>query len=264
MKRCKKLKGDRSDKAKKAREVRNKKRKRLSELKSKLSNAKSKFENSSASKKFKKASADLLSIPGPKETEFLKIGIQVSKVKGGSLKGREAYAVLNSPEIMNIVAKPLIFNDCDPITVGDPAVLSLANEYLRLRRKELKLTCYQRAFCHHEINLVGVLNGSASRVESVLYSDQIPLLSTHFRDHVIEGLVKNRELISRDSTTEFLNQRAMRREKKTKYARTFSEKAHQMNQRQHTEATAIDFRSGRTRRREANSTVFPKPEAKLI
>ena len=144
-----KLKGDRSDKAKKAREVQNKKQKRLSELKSKLSNTNSKFENSSASKKFKKASADLLSIPGPRETEILKIGIQVSKVKGGSLKGREAYAVLNSPEIMNIVAKPLIFNDCDPITVGDPAVLSLANEYLRLRRKELKLTCYQRAFCHH-------------------------------------------------------------------------------------------------------------------
>ena len=90
---------------------------------------------------------------------------------------------------MNKVAKPLIFNKSDPITVGDPAVLSLANEYLRLRRKELKLTCYQRAFCHHEINLVCVLNGSASKVESVLYSDQIPLLSTHFRDHVIESLV---------------------------------------------------------------------------
>ena len=165
---------------------------------------------------------------------------------------------------MNTVAKPLIFNKCDTITVGDPAVLSLAHKYLRQSRNELQLTCYQRALCHHEINLVCVLKGSAHKVESVLYSDQIPLLSTHFRDHVIEGLVKNRELISRDSETEFLNQRAMRREKKTKYARTFSEKAHQMNQRQHTEATAIDFRSGRTRRREANSTVFQKPEAKLI
>ena len=109
-----------------------------------------------------------------------------------------------------------------------------------------------------------MLRGSASRVEPVFYSDQIQLLSTHFREHVIEGLAKNRELILRDSTTEFLNQRAMRRETKTKYARCFSERVYQMNQRQHTEATATDFRSGRARRREAESSVFPKPESKLI
>ena len=94
---------------------------------------------------------------------------------------------------MNTVAKCLtFFNKLDPITVGDSAVLNLANEYIRLRRNELQLTCYQRAFCHHEIQLAGLLSGSASRVEPVLYSDQVQLLSTHFRDHVIEGLVKNR------------------------------------------------------------------------
>ena len=56
----------------------------------------------------------------------------------------------------------------------------------------------------------------------------------------------------------------MRRETKTKYARSFPEKVHQMNQWQHTEATTIDFRSGRTRRREAKSSVFPKTEGKPV
>ena len=153
----------------------------------------------------------------------------MSNDKGGSFSGREAYIALNRPEIMNIVAEPLIFNPFGPIAVGDPAVLNLANEYIKLRRSDLNLTCYQRAFCQHEINLIDVLDGSASRVESILYSDQVQLLSTHFRDHVVESLIKTRELISRDSTAEFFNQRAMGRERQTKYARSFPEKAHRMN-----------------------------------
>ena len=87
-----------------------------------------------------------MSFPGPKETEFLKTGIQVSKVKVGSLNGRETYNVLNSSEIMNIIAKPTTFNKFDPIMVLDRAVQNLAIEYIGLRRTELQLTCYQRAF----------------------------------------------------------------------------------------------------------------------
>ena len=84
IKTCNKLKRDRSyqsDKNKKSARTskKKKKRKRLSELKPKVSSAKSKFENSSISKKFKKASAELLSIPGPKETEFLKLEIKFQK-----------------------------------------------------------------------------------------------------------------------------------------------------------------------------------------
>ena len=40
---------------------------------------------------------------------------------------------------------------------------------------------------------------------------------------------------------EFLNQRAFQREKKAKFAKNFEQRAHQMNQRQHLENTAMDF-----------------------
>ena len=56
----------------------------------------------------------------------------------------------------------------------------------------------------------------------------------------------------------------MRRETKKQNAISFPEKVHKMNQWQHTEATTIDFRSGRTRRREAKSSVFPKTEGKPV
>ena len=85
IKTCNKLKGDRPDQTDKTKKrattsKKKKKWKRLSELKKpKVSSAKSKFENSSISKKFKKASAELLSIPGPKETEFLKLEIKFQK-----------------------------------------------------------------------------------------------------------------------------------------------------------------------------------------
>ena len=58
----------------------------------------------------------------------------------------------------------------------------------------------------------------------MLYPDQIMLMSSHYRDHVVEGLKARRELIVRDSTTEFLNQCAMGREQATKFARSFTEK----------------------------------------
>ena len=125
-----------------------------------------------------------------------------------------------------------------------------------MRQKEFNLTSRQRSFCHHEIAAVENFNGSASRLESVLYSDQIVLMSSHYRNHLVETLIANRELIARDSTTEFLNQRALRRERATKYARSFNDKAYQMNQRQHTESTAVDFRNQRLRQREQTSTSF--------
>ena len=85
------------------------------------------------------------------------------------------------------------------VQVGDKTVHKLAKEYLKLRYKELNLTCYQRSFCHHEIDKIEVFNGAAGRLEAQVYSDQIMLMSTHFRDHVIESLKLNKELVSRDS-----------------------------------------------------------------
>ena len=157
---------------------------------------------------------------------------------------------------MKIVAGPEIINFLE---IGDSMILS-AKEYQKMRQKEFNLTCRQRSFCHHEINDVENFNGSASRLESILYPDQIMLMSSHYRAHLVETLIANRELIARDSTTEFLNQRALRRERATKYARSFPEKANQINQRQHTEATAMDFRNLRSLQKTENSRVLPASE----
>ena len=99
-----------------------------------------------------------------------------------------------------------------------------------MRKNEFNLTCYQRSFCHHEINDVEIYEGSARRLEPILYPDDIMLMSSHYRDHVVERLIAKRVLIVRDSTTEFLNQRAIKRERATKFARSFTEKAFHMNQ----------------------------------
>ena len=84
------------------------------------------------------------------------------------------------------------------------------------------------------------------------------LMSSHFRDHIIESLRRKKELIARDSLTEFMNQRALKLENSTQYASSFREKAAQMNQRRHTEATAPDYNARkRTRQRIERSSVFP-------
>ena len=60
-----------------------------------------------------------------------------------------------------------------------------------------------------------------------------------------------------------MNQRALKIKNKTKYARSFNERAAQMNQRRHTEATAVKFTvRKRTRCRAETSIVFPDSEEK--
>ena len=217
-----------------------------------------KHENSRIVKKFKRAQAELLKIAGPKETEFMQLGVVSSKKKGGSLEGRETHNLLKSQKVMKLIFERRNYGK---VTIGDPALLNLATEYSRLRYKELNLTCNQRSFCHHEIGKIEVFNGAASRLEPQVYSDQIMLMSTHFREHIIESLKRKKELIARDSLTEYMNQRALKIENKTKYARSFNEKATQMSQRRHTEATAVNFKvRKRTRFRKETSTVFPDSE----
>ena len=120
------------------------------------------------------------------------------------------------------------------VTVGDPVLLNLATEHSRLRYKELNLTCNQRSFCNHEIGKIEVVNGAASPLEPQVYSDQIMLMSTHYREHLVESLIRKKELIAKDSLTEYMNQRALKIETKTKYARSFHEKAVQMSQHRRT------------------------------
>ena len=55
-----------------------------------------------------------------------------------------------------------------------------------------------------------------------------------------------------------MNQSDLKIENKTKYARSFNEKAVQMSQHRHTEATAPNFTARkRARYRAETSTVFP-------
>ena len=198
--------GDSSQAAKKARATKKRAVEKLAKAKKKLSILNSKFENSNLSKKFNKIRNKLLNIPGPKEAAFLKLGFRYTNKKGGSLDGKTSYDVLKSDHVMKVVAGQEIFNF---VEIGDSTILNIAKEYQKMRRKEFNLTCRQRSFCHHEINDVENFNGSASRLESILYPDQIMLMSSHYRAHLVETLIANRELIARDSTTEFLNQRAL-------------------------------------------------------
>ena len=198
--------GDSSQAAKKARASKKRAVEKLAKAKKKLSILNSKFENSNLSKKFNKIRNKLLNIPGPKEAAFLKLGFRYTNKKGGSLDGKTSYDVLKSDHVMKIVAGQEIFNF---VEIGDSTILNIAKEYQKMRRKEFNLTCRQRSFCHHEINDVENFNGSASRLEFILYPDQIMLMSSYYRAHLVETLIANRELIARDSTTEFLNQRAL-------------------------------------------------------
>ena len=255
-------KGDRSEAGKRARKKRSRQNQKLKLLKRQRGALQSKFENAATSKKMKKVSQNLLKIPGPRETKFLKLGVKQSMEKGGSLGGRESNKVLKSNTIMKVIFEQKFYKNPEGkfIIVGNSTILKMAQEYLRLRKTELSLTCHQRSFCDHEISKIKICNASASRLEAPLYSDQIMLMSTHFREHLIETLIKNKELIARDSTTEFLNQRQMKREAATKYSPNFNTKSLQMNQRQHTEATAPEFSSRRKRSRNQTSSLFPDPE----
>ena len=249
-----------TESTRRAKKRRTKKRKKLVESKRKLRKEELKFETSAPVKKFKKARLELLTIHGPMQTQFVKLGFVSSKKKGCSLEGRETYNLLKSKNVMKVIfgCKTL-----GGVHFGDQALLTLAEEYARCRYKELGLTCYQRSFCHHEIDNIEIFNGAASRLEPYLYSDQIMLMSSHFRDHVVESLKRKKELIARDSLTEYMNQRALKLEKTTKYARSFPEKVAQMNQQRHTHATAIDYTARRrTKHRAETSTVFPDIEQK--
>ena len=174
------------------------------------------------------------------------------------MDGRDTYKLLKSEKAVDVIFGVSVFGN---VQVGDQTVLSLAKDYLRLRYKELKLTCYQRSFCHHEIDKIETLNGAANRLEPQVYSDQIMLMSTHYRDHLMESLKTRKELVSRDSLTEYMNQRALKLETSTKYARSFGEKSVQMSRLRHTEATAPNYNTRRrTCQRAETSTVFPELE----
>ena len=108
------------------------------------------------------------------------------------MTGNEVEKCLKS-NIMDICFEPQNYRkdgdseDEERIIIGNKQLEKLAKEYLRLRKLELKLTCRQRSFCHHEIDKIKILNGAATCPET-LYADQIKLRSSHVRDHLIKSL----------------------------------------------------------------------------
>ena len=230
--------GKMSESVRRAKKQRTKQGKRLTEAKRKLIKEVLRFQTSVPVKKFKKARSVLMEIPGPMETKLAELGFVSSKKKGCSLEGRETYNLLKSKKIMKVIFESKTFNG---IKFGDIALVKLAEEYSRLRYKQLDLTCRQRSLCHQEIDNIEIFNGAASRLIPCVYSDQIMLMPSLFRDHIIESLRRKKELIARDSLTEYMNQRALKLENSTKYAGSFRLKEAQMNQRRHIEATAADY-----------------------
>ena len=71
----------------------------------------SKFENAAYSKRIKKLRQNLLKIPGPRETKFLKLGVKESMEKGGSLGGRDSNKVLKSNKIMKVIFEREIYKN---------------------------------------------------------------------------------------------------------------------------------------------------------
>ena len=79
---------------------------------------------------------------------------------------------------------------------------------------ELNLTCQQRSFCHQDIGKIEVLNGAVSQLEFQVYSNQVLLISSQFRDQLTENLERKKP-IARDSLTEYINQKALKIENST-------------------------------------------------
>ena len=113
--------------------------------------------------------------------------------KGCSLDGREAYNFFKSRNLADAIFGVTVYGT---LKIGRPTIKILAKQYFELRYKELNLTCYQRSFCHHQINKIETFTGAASRLEPQLYSDQIMLMSSHYRNHVIESLTIRKGLLS--------------------------------------------------------------------
>ena len=67
------------------------------------------------------------------------------------MEGRETYELLKSKKVADVIFAVEVLGR---VQVGDKAVHKPAKEYMKFRYKELKLTCYQRSFCHHEIDKI--------------------------------------------------------------------------------------------------------------
>ena len=77
------------------------------------------------------------------------------------------------------------------------------------------------------------LIGSTGRLSGSYFSTEIKLLSDHFKTHWLEDLEKYGESLARDSQTEILNQRALKREEALKYSKTFEQKKRGILQNEH-------------------------------
>ena len=68
------------------------------------------------------------------------------------------------------------------------------------------------------------LQGAAMRVESSLFAEEIPYMSSHYRTHVLQRLKLQSDLLARDSTAELLIRENLRQERKSNNFFNFARK----------------------------------------
>ena len=127
-------------------------------------------------------------------------------------QGSDCYKILkHAKSIAEVLLKP---QQVSGIELGSEAVLHLFLEWVKLRRAEFSLTCKIRSLCVHERARVENLQVTALRIQSSLFAEEIPYMSSHYRTHVLERLKTRGDILARDSTSELLNQENLRRERK--------------------------------------------------
>ena len=91
-------------------------------------------------------------------------------------------------------------------------------EYVRLKSRENLLTSQQPSFSIHLRQEIQNLFDLTWPPSGGYFSTEIKLLSAHIKTHCLGDLEKYGESSARDSQTEFLNQRALKREEALKYS----------------------------------------------
>ena len=119
------------------------------------------------------------------------------------------------------------------VKIVNKVLEKMSLEYVRLKSIENLLTSQQQSFCIHLREEIQNLIGSTGRISGSYFSTEIKLSSDHIKTHWLEDLQRYCESLARDSKTEFLNQRALKREEALKYLKTFEQKTRGILQSEH-------------------------------
>ena len=155
-------------------------------------------------------------------------------MKEGILAGAESRALVKNLELPTLGHGEKIYKTpMGEVKIGSEVLEMMSLEYIRLKSRENLLTSQQQSFCIHMRQEIRNLIGSTGRLSGSYFSTEIKLLSDHIESHWLQDLEKYGESLARDSQTEFLNQRALKREEALKYSKTFEQKTRGILQNEH-------------------------------